>query len=346
MFDCSKDVKAFHDDEVTLPRAEQTAMRDRRDANRRRLRKGLDANDDPAPDEFVKQGSYAMRTMLRDPANDYDIDDGVYFLKEDLVGERGAEMTPRQAKEMVRNALEDAAFSRTPEVRANCVRIFYKQGYHVDVPVYRKVQQDGQTWYELAAASGWRRSDARDVTAWFTDSLAASGDGPQTRRLVRDIKKFARSRGSWCGQLLSGFGITALVVERARLNGTREDRALHDTMKAIRDRLDWNLVVAHPVTPGDTITSGDTDPKAVRLRDRLSDALRWLEPLFEPDCTRNEALACWDRVYCTTFFSERGEEEERAAAASIAPIATSAALIGLESATYASVRDSGGGRHA
>jgi len=346
MFDCSKDICAYHKDEVTLPRVDQTAMRDRRDANRDRLRKGLAKAGDPAPDEFVKQGSYAMKTMLRDAANDYDIDDGVYFLKTALVGERGAEKTSRQTREMVRDAVDDGSFERAPEVRANCVRIFYKKGYHVDMPVYRKVEENGETYYELAAASGWKRSDARDVTGWFDDAREDSSDGPQLRRMTRMIKKFARSRTSWCGCLLSGFGITVLTVEKQALDADREDKALYYTMKAIRDRLNWNLTVKHPVTPGDTITSGTDDAKARLLRDKLSEALVWLEPLFRSDCTRNKALACWDKVFNTTFFSERGEEEARAAASYAAPIATSAAIIGLERATSAAVLSSGAGRHA
>ena len=88
MIDCAKDVRAYHNQEVTLPKAEQDSMRDRRNANRRRVREGLAKADKPAPREFVKQGSYAMKTMIRDPDNDYDIDDGVYFRKEDLVGDQ------------------------------------------------------------------------------------------------------------------------------------------------------------------------------------------------------------------------------------------------------------------
>lgn len=344
MFDCSNDVRAYHDQKVTLPRSEQTAMRDRRDANRRRLEKGLGEAGKPAPDEFVKQGSYAMRTMTQHSDNDYDIDDGVYFLKENLVGDRGAEMTSLQARQMVRDAVDDGSFARAPEVRANCVRVFYQKGYHVDMPVYRTVETDWETYYELASSSGWKRSDARDVTAWFEQALKDSGDGSQVRRLVREIKKFARSRASW--RLLSGFGISVLVVERVWLDAGREDKALYETMRAIRDRLNWNLVVAHPVTPGDTITSGSADAKAAALRDKLTEALGWLEPLFEPDCTRSEALACWDKVFNTTFFSERGEAEARTAAAVLRPVLTSAALIGLESATSAAVLTGGGGRHA
>src|SRR3546814_9245341 len=71
MFDCTKDVRAFHNQEVTLPAEEQKAMRDRRDANRTRLRNGLEKAKKPAPIEFVKQGSYAMKTMIVHPDNDY-----------------------------------------------------------------------------------------------------------------------------------------------------------------------------------------------------------------------------------------------------------------------------------
>ena len=41
MIDCAKDVRAYHNQEVTLPKAEQDKMRDRRNANRMRLGNGL-----------------------------------------------------------------------------------------------------------------------------------------------------------------------------------------------------------------------------------------------------------------------------------------------------------------
>ena len=349
MYDCAKDVRAYHDQEVTLPKAEQDAMRDRRDANRTRLRNGLANASKPAPLEFVKQGSYAMKTMVRDPDNDYDIDDGVYFRKEDLVGERGAEMTSLQARQMVRNAVDDGKFKRAPEVRSNCVRVFYEKGYHVDLPVYRRVVTstalgDDEVHYELAASSGWKRSDARAVSDWYEDERAKSADGRQLRRINRDLKKYARSRYSWRSGILSGFGITVLTTERYRVND-REDQALYDTMVAIRDRLNWDLQVAHPVTPGDYITSGSDDARARCLRDKLTEAIDTLQPLFDTDCTRARALKCWDKVFATTFFSERLEEEKRAAVAAPA-IISSAALLGATAAAAAAVSSAGGGRRA
>ena len=348
MLDCSEDLLAFHRSEVNLPIAERDAMRGRRDANRARLKKGLVESNKPAPIEFVSQGSYALRLMVWDPDFDYDIDDGVYFRKEDLVGDRGAEMTSLQARQMVRDCIDDGSFAKAPEVRSNCVRIFYKAGYHVDVPVYRRVNVAagaGDDWqYELAASSGWKRSDARDVTAWYEKERADSADGTQMLRANRVLKKFARSRASWRGAILSGFGITVLVAERLRAD-SREDVAIHDAMVAIRDRLTWNLEVRHPVTPGDMITSGRDDAKARLFRDKLTEAIETLAPLHEADCTRERALARWDRVFSTNFFSKRLEDERRAALHAPA-IVSAATLLGATAAAAASVSSAGGGRHA
>jgi hypothetical protein len=355
MFDCADDVLAHHDQKVTLPQADRTTMRDRRNANRDRLKKGLKDQGKPAPREFKSQGSYAMKTMTQHPERDYDIDDGVYFDKEVLVGERGAEMSALQARQMVRDALDDGKFKTPPEVRKNCVRVYYEAGYHVDVPVYRRVTTKdalgNETYHHELASTDWKRSDARDVTDWFeAENDRQSPDkenGRQLRRIVRQIKKYARSRASWDSQILSGFGITKLVTECFRGNAVREDEALHDTMKAIRDRLSLNLVVAHPVTPGETITKGSDDARARFLRDKLTDAVNNLAPTFESDCTREKALKCWDKVYDTTFFSDRLEKAAKAEASVASPAVLTSGLLGsISDRAPAAVRKEGGGRYA
>lgn len=355
MHDCADDVLAHHDEEVTLPQSERTSMRERRDANRDRLKKGLKKNGKPAPREFKSQGSYAMKTMVQDDANDYDIDDGVYFDKEALVGPRGAEMTALQARQMVRDAIDDGSFKTPPAVRTNCVRVYYEAGYHVDIPVYRRVTTKdllgNETYHYELASSDWKRSDARDVTDWFeTENNRQSPDtenGRQLRRVTRQIKKFARSRDSWKDSILSGFGITKLVTECFRGNASREDEAVHDTMKAIRDRLNFNLVVKHPVTPDDTITKGTNDPRAKFLRDRLTEAVDNLAPTFKTDCTREKALKCWDKVFNTTFFINRLDKGKESSAGLAAPtILTAGLLISAAAAAAAPVRKEGGGRYA
>ncbi|MEI2768750.1 MAG: hypothetical protein V9E86_09775 [Nitrosomonas sp.] len=83
---------------MTLQRTEQDEMRERRDNGRIRLRNGLTNAGHPSPKESSSQGSYAMRTMVQDDQCDYDIDDGVYFEKDDLKSDDGTYLTAKEAR--------------------------------------------------------------------------------------------------------------------------------------------------------------------------------------------------------------------------------------------------------
>ena len=95
-------------------------MRNRRDSGRTRLKNGLAKAGHPLPKEFSSQGSYAMRTMVQDDACDYDIDDGVYFDKEDLKDAHGNYLGAREARTRVRNALKDDRLAYDAVVKTNC----------------------------------------------------------------------------------------------------------------------------------------------------------------------------------------------------------------------------------
>jgi len=307
----------------------------------------LEADGDPVPQKFIKQGSYAMRTMVQDPDNDYDIDDGVYFRQEDLKDDDGNDMSPQAVRKMVCDVLKDGRFVKQPQVKSSCVRIFYNEGYHVDMPIYRIRDVDGE--YELAAGDKWVVSRAADVEDWFNDvNTTHSPDdtnGRQFRRIVRFIKKLARSRKSWKGQTANGFTITKLGEECYVPNGSREDIALRETMQAIHDRLQKSLEVDHPVTPGAKLTKGPNDECTEFLRDTLAESLAALEVLDKPDCSRADALAAWDTVYATTFFSQRNQVTKQEASASVGNMGILANLITTHENPRA-VDKRGGGRFA
>lgn len=313
MRDCAKDVLAFHDEKVTLKKPEQDNMRGRRDATRTRLKTQLQKEEKPLPKEFIKQGSYAMLTMVQDDGNDYDIDDGVYFTQASLKGPNGGDKTARDARQMICDALKgDDRFSQDPEVKKNCVRIFYKAGYHIDLPVYR-IRDDDED-YELASGSYWVHSRAADVEEWFKNANQELSpdetNGRQFRRMVRLLKKFAKSRESWKPLIASGFSITILAKEKYVADKDKEDRSLRETMRGIYNRLLFNLEVDHPVTRGAKVTKGPDDAKMKFFRDKLEWALKELEVLDETDCTKKQALKAWDKVFNTEFFSGRYKEED------------------------------------
>lgn len=310
MIDCSKDIKNFHDDRVKLPEDVRKKLSDQAEANERRLKDGLKEAEEPSPSHFVLQGSYAMRTTVQHPENDYDIDDGVVFTKASLKGRQGADKTALDARKMVCDALYDDAFKKKPEVRDNCVRVFYNEGHHVDVPVYRVENPDSEsTLYELASAD-WKKSNPEAVTEWFQKQLNvkhSSQEKPghhQMRRMVRLLKKFAISRASW--NMPSGFVLTVLTDERYWNYDQRDDQAFYNLIKSIKSRLDGSLVVQHPVLP-ETLTKTNEDACMKELRERLEWAISELEITQTTD-SKKQALKAWRRVFDTDYFDDQIDE--------------------------------------
>lgn len=311
MFDCSKEILGFFNDEIALSETEQDEMRSRRNANRKRLEKGLKKNEKPLPEEHVAQGSYAMHTMVKDKNNDYDIDDGAVFGKDDLVGAQGAEMSALDARKMVRDALDDGSFEKPPEVRKNCVRVYYKAGYHVDVPVYRRLDDDS---LELAS-SDWKGSSPTEVTEWYNNAVIekspAENNGKQMRRVTRLIKFYKQSRDSWKQSMPSGFEVSVLVDDRYFADADREDVSLYETMIAIKLRLERSLEVEHP-TRDEMLTDGPDDANTRLLKEKLIEAVDNLQVLFGSGCTRLEALRAWNCVFKHDYWKNLIAEEEEA----------------------------------
>ena len=320
MIDCSKDIVEYHNKKVRLSDKDANAMKSRQYSVRSQLENGLKLKGLPKPRMEV-QGSFAMKTMIQNDKNDYDIDDGVYFDVKILDrAVSGKEMTPRQARRMVQCAITDKNPSTKCEVRGKCVRVHYKKGCHVDMPVYRLVRRKNngkgsKLVYEIAINKEWKRSDARDVTNWFKGknkkrSPGSSNDG-QMCRIVRLVKKFSKSHENWNEKMLGGFAITVLVAECYKPNEKREDKALYNTMKAIQVRLNRSLDIKHPVTSGEFIVDGAKGARARFFLKKLAIAKRNLAPLLKSNCTRSVALECWDKVFNTDFFGRRNQNKAK-----------------------------------
>ncbi|WP_345986622.1 hypothetical protein WCX49_05730 [Sulfurimonas sp. HSL-1656] len=315
IYDCSKEMMEYLNQKVRLPAAEQTKLKEYRDKNLTRLENGLKKNDDPMYSKSINQGSYAMNTINQHPDNDYDIDVGIVFTKDDLNGRNGGDKSALNARKMVCDAMQDDRFSRKSEVRKNCVRVYYNEGHHVDMPVYRTYEKDGKTIQELAS-SDWKESNPEEITTWFNDAVIEkspdTNNGRQMRRVTRLQKKWSNSRASW--NMPSGFLLTVLVDEKYIDVKDRDDESLYKTLKAIRDRLVWDKRIHHPIT-GDLISEGK-EAQVQKLYDELDYALKnTLAVLERADCTREQALKAWSSFFKDDFFKEKIEKSARAAAA-------------------------------
>lgn len=332
MFNCHDDMSQFHNEYVRLTIAQRDQLDAHRTANRTRLKDGLAKLKRPAVHHFVPQGSREMKTINQHPDRDYDLDDGAAFLQSDLVKSDGTAMTPLEAREMVRDAIQDSKFKRAPEVRENCVRVYYEEGYHIDIPVYRIPDPKQPDSIELASGDSWRKADPIGVTEWFKDANQAKSpdqvNGGQFRRTVREFKMYTRSRKDW--RLPSGLAISKLSDERYAKVDARDDEALANLLKATLQRLEYDLTVKHPVL-NEMITTGNADQKMVDLRTNLRKAVDALKVLSEPNCTRLQALQVWEDVFNHSYWrglidkerdrlKEEKEKEERQRSAAAAGI--------------------------
>lgn len=332
---CHKEMRGYHVDEVNLSNDDQAEMRKRRDSGRARLRSGLTKASHPLPDEFSSQGSYAMRTMVQDNACDYDIDDGVYFDKEDLKDSNGDYLGARDTRSRVRDALKDDRLAYDAVVKTNCVRQQYPDGYHIDIPVYRTIYSK-DIWnnelieYELASGDDWVKSDARRVTRWYNDAVGSElktgqSDTSQLRQITKLTKKMARSRVAWKKKTTSGICISTLVVDHFVARPDRDDDALRDTWTAIKAQLAFSQRISHPVY-ADKNLAEEGDECVVFFRDCLDDALETLKVLDEYDCSRKKAGDTWDKVFNTDYFSAHIAKDATAAESLLQPAAVAAGL--------------------
>jgi len=222
---------------------------------------------------------------------------------------------------MVRDALRDPKFDKQPEIHNNCVRVFYAEGHHVDVPAYRKFHADTDNErQELASATGFVGSHPTEINVWFEDRVEAlnqqrAGAGSQFRVMVRLMKRFARSRGDeW--DKPNGLKLTMLVEECCPSNYEHDDEAFYWLLARLKTRLATNLEVenrAQTKYPKDKLTKTANDANMVELRKHVGEALDKLAVLHKADCSKKQAREAWDWVFQSDGFFEAYDKDAKQA---------------------------------
>lgn len=307
MIDCHKKMESFCNQYVSLSNKQRREMRERRDANRDRLARRLNAREDPEVKEHISQGSYAMHTMFQEENNEYDIDDGAVFSVDDLVTNNGTYLSALNARRMVMDALNDGSFVTPPELKKNCIRVHYQKGYHVDVPVYRE-WSDGSL--DLAS-SEWKSSCPEEITKWYNDAVVRwspdTANGRQMRRITRLLKFFSKSRKSWRNRMPSGLILSVLVEECYLPILDRDDESLYKTLNKMRNRLHYDLAVRHPVRY-ELLTKGYQDSSVKFLLEKLNQKIDELSVLDDNDCTEEDALEAWYKFFNHDYWQNELEE--------------------------------------
>ncbi len=316
--DYNRQIRAYESEKVNLSDSVREDLYKKREANRNRLKANLPER--VKIRSFIAQGSMAIRTTVQEKDCDYDIDDGVSFLAESLKGEILGifDMSSREVQEMVRDALKDDRFNKQPKIIGNCVRVFYEEGYHVDVPSFRIQDADTEDEsQELAGENGWRSSNPTEINVWFEKQVQElnklqEGAGSQFRRMIRLLKRFARSRGDkW--DMPNGLKLTMLADECFERSAGRDDKAFFFLLQKMATRLQKSLVVfnlAQSKNPQDRLTKSDNDSNMVELRKRVTEALEKLANTWSPDSDKKTTREAWDWVFQAEGFFEAFDAED------------------------------------
>jgi len=308
MYNTHEEISKFYDKYVRLSREQQKTLTGYRDRNINRLEKGLQELGYQSPTRTCGQGSYSMATMVQHPDNDYDIDTAVIFLSEDLP------TSSLKARQRVLAGIEAGGgdFKQPPEARTNAVTVWYQEGHHIDLAVYRTyIDPWGKEIIEHAGAV-WTRRDPLEITNWFKEQVSlkspsntqgAGVDDCQMRRIVQFLKMFAKSRSSW--NLPGGLLISVLVSECYVPDSWRDDISLYYTMSAIRTRLQGNMTILNPLDPSLELTYKQEYVNQVCcFGEKLGSALEWLKPLSDMSCDDLSAYKAWNKVFQHNYWQE------------------------------------------
>ena len=127
MFNLDKEMRSFYRKKVVLSSEKQKSLIDKKDKNLDRLNAGLEEyNDENGTDykivDTIVQGSVAMQTVIQAEDNNYDIDVGIAFNKDNLPQPTTSENNTKTVKNIVHSALlkKSSVFKYQPESRHNC----------------------------------------------------------------------------------------------------------------------------------------------------------------------------------------------------------------------------------
>ncbi|MDR2036920.1 MAG: hypothetical protein LBQ60_03255 [Bacteroidales bacterium] len=322
MFDYSDAIDAFWDEKVRLSTVFKEKLYNHRKANRDRLISRVPETLGITITEscFKPQGSMAMQTIIQTRFSDeeYDIDDGIVFEKEDLKNDDGEYFSTEYIREKIKETLKDGRFCKQPKLCKNCVRVFYseedEEKHHVDFPIYRKYNNDNDDIVrELANEEEWIESDPTQVNTWFNDEIESrnkqkTGKGSQLRVLIQLLKRFVRSRQNW--DMPNGMKLTMLATECQNTFYDRTDRAFRELLLNINSRLKISKTIrnlAHPDEP--TITKTNNDTNVNNLKDKIEMAIDKLIALDASDCDIKQARSVWDWIFMGDGFFDDFDEK-------------------------------------
>lgn len=290
MADCDNLFKDYNNT-IKLDESKKKSLRKSRNALREKIRKKFE--DKGYVVKFHWQGSFAMNTIISPKDDDYDVDDGTYILQNEE-----PDVTIETIHRWICEAAEDHT-SIAPQDKNPCVRIFFTEGYHVDLVSYYKPDNDSP---RLAhKRDGWIVSDPKAILDWFNQKTDNNG---QLKRLVRYYKTW---KDELSGTMPSGIILTILAAKNY-VSDDRDDISFLETTKAIKSTLDLNFACWRPTVPYEDLFEGYSDTNKDYFIERLSSLVQSGEEAMLLD-NQKDACKKWAKHLGSRFNCSLAEDD-------------------------------------
>lgn len=313
MFNLDKEMRSFYRKKIVLSSEKQKLLIEKKDRNLERLNTGLrDYNEENGTDykivDTIVQGSVAMQTVIQAEENNYDIDVGIAFNKDNLPQPTTSENNTQTVKNIVHSALLKKAtmFKFKPEKRTNCIRVMYSNGYHIDFAIYRRYKDESDVYIYEHCGADWIYRNPRAITKWFKARDKAYSYN--LKRVVRLLKAYLKQDSSWS---IPGGLIQSVLADECFKSSTSLDEMLYNTIKAIIKRLEEDTEVYNPVDKdieGNEISllrTQDHKDKVVKMKNYLKKGIDKLSILFnDEECTEEKALRAWGDFYNNPYWND------------------------------------------
>ncbi|MEK3954518.1 CBASS cGAMP synthase [Psychrobacillus sp. FSL K6-1464] len=283
------------DDEIRLKSSKKASLRTSRNSIRKDIQKYFDETLKVSKPKFWGQGSYMMNTIIKPIEGEYDIDDGVY-----LIHLEGKEEENWPSTSTVHNWIVKAVENKTstpPLDKNTCVRVIYKDDYHIDLPIYIKGKDADHP--KLAHKSkGWVDSDPKKLTNWFNEEVAEKGD--QLKRLVRYFKAWKDNKKNG-DKFPSGMIFTILAVNHF-VEGYEEDddSAFIAVAKEIYDSLNNDFSLKRPVFPEEELLEDWSETAKNNFLTKLSSLITNGQKALEKE-DKSKAADTWIKIFGDRF---------------------------------------------
>jgi hypothetical protein len=242
------------DNELNITSSKKDALMRSKNNLRDEVRDYFSKNHSNYVPRFYIQGSYKLKTLIRTKEDSCDLDDGVYFK------ENPDNVTSTTLQRWVKEAV-DGITEAIPEHKKKCIRVDYKAGYNIDLPVFL-FDEDSDHHPNLAVKyMDFQIDDPKEFVNKFKKV--------KTDQMVRMVKYLK----SWCDykrqDMPSGLSMTVLTMNHFQSN-SRDDIALKFLLIEIEKELKMTFKCVMPTTPQDDLFEDYLDTKKSIILNNLS----------------------------------------------------------------------------